>query len=87
MIQKILNTKPEERFKIGDIKKHVWFNSVEVEKVTGGIFVGLTSIPVNNFVLDKTVEYQFKKDYIVRSINQNKHNHATTTYYLLLKKY
>jgi len=87
LIQKILNTKPEERYKVSDIKKHAWFNSVEVEKVTGGIFVGLTSIPVNNFVLEKTVEYQFKKDYIVRCINQNKHNHATTTYYLLLKKY
>jgi hypothetical protein len=33
------------------------------------------------------VEYNFKKDYAVKCINANKHNHVTTSYYLLLKRY
>ena len=32
------------------------------------------------------IEYNFKKDYAVKCINANKHNHVTTTYYLLLKR-
>lgn len=38
-------------------------------------------------ILDLLVEYNFKKDYAVKCINANKHNHVTTSYYLLLKRY
>lgn len=31
--------------------------------------------------------FDYKKDYVVRCLNANKHNHITTSYYLLLKKY
>ena len=33
------------------------------------------------------LQYNFKKDYVVKCINANKHNHVTTSYYLLLKRY
>ena len=32
-------------------------------------------------------EYNFKKDYVIKCINANKHNHVTTSYYLLLKRF
>jgi hypothetical protein len=32
------------------------------------------------------VTINFKRDYVIKCINANKHNHATTSYYLLLKK-
>ena len=38
-------------------------------------------------ILELLVEYNFKKDYAVKCINANKHNHVTTSYYLLLKRY
>jgi len=69
LITNTLNTKPDERFKISDIRKHSWFNLTEVQKVVGGIFVGLTSIPINNVVLEEALGYSFKKDYMVRCIN------------------
>jgi len=56
-------------------------------KITGGIFIGLSQIPINNKILDMLVEYNFKKEHAVKCINANKHNHVTTTYYLLLKRY
>jgi len=37
-------------------------------------------------VLEKLIALGFKKEYVVKCINANKHNHATTTYYLLLKR-
>jgi 5'-AMP-activated protein kinase catalytic alpha subunit len=42
LIQAILNTDPEKRFKIADIRKHPWFNQVALPKITGGIFIGLS---------------------------------------------
>ena len=42
LIQSILNTDPEKRFKISDIRKHAWFNQITFQKITGGIFIGLS---------------------------------------------
>lgn len=36
--------------------------------------------------MDKLVSLNFKREYTIKCINANKHNHATTSYYLLLKK-
>jgi hypothetical protein len=33
------------------------------------------------------LNFDYKKDYVVRCLNANKHNHITTSYYLLLKRY
>jgi hypothetical protein len=75
---------------------------MEHPKITGGIFIGLSQIPINTKVVDLLcqkkprpasgeqqfvpVTFEYKKDYVVRCLNANKHNHITTTYYLLLKK-
>lgn len=83
----ILNTDPEKRFKTQDIRKHAWFNQITMPKITGGIFIGLSQIPINNKILDMLHQYNFKKDYAIKCINANKHNHVTTSYYLLLKRY
>ena len=37
-------------------------------------------------IVDKLVAQNFKREYVIKCINANKHNHATTSYYLLLKK-
>lgn len=33
------------------------------------------------------LQYKFTKEYVIKCINSNKHNHVTTSYYLLLKRY
>lgn len=87
LIQNILNTDPEKRYKIADIRKHPWFNQIVHQKISGGIFIGLSQIPINTKILNLLVEYNFKKDYAIKCLNANKHNHVTTTYYLLLQRY
>jgi serine/threonine protein kinase len=62
LIEKILNTDPEKRFKISDIRKHAWFNQITIPKITGGIFIGLSQIPINTKILELLVEYNFRKD-------------------------
>lgn len=41
---------------------------------------------MNVGILEKLVSLNFKREYVIKCINGNKHNHATTSYYLLLKK-
>lgn len=57
-----------------------------MDRIVGGIFIGLSQIPVNTIILEKLILLNFKREYVIKCINANKHNHATTSYYLLLKK-
>lgn len=50
MIKKILNTDPEKRFTIADIKSHEWYNRVKLPLLEG-IIVGKEKIPVINEAL------------------------------------
>lgn len=86
IIKSILQTNPEKRYRVVDIRKHGWYLSTPLPRITGGIFIGLSQIPVNVMILDRLVDLSFKKDHVLKCINANKHNHITTSYYLLLKK-
>ena len=107
MISKILNTDPDSRYTISEIRKHPWYNAEKNKKITGSIFIGISTITINTRILDLLCRkkkgndeddevldtsylpenFDYKKDYVVRCLNANKHNHITTSYYLLLKKY
>lgn len=86
LIRNILRTDPEIRYRVQDIRKHQWYTSHQLDRIVGGIFIGLSQIPVNTMILEKLVMLNFKREYVIKCINANKHNHATTSYYLLLKK-
>lgn len=84
-LNKILNTNPKKRFTLEDIKSHPWYNIVKPELSTGYL-VGINEFPINNGILDLLEEYNFEKESLLQALKDNKHNHATTSYYLLLKK-
>ena len=86
ILKGILNTDPSKRYTIEDIRKHPWFNQVGSKPRTG-IVVGVHQIPVEPCVLKQLENYGFNADYTQKCIEANKHNSATTTYYLLLQKY
>ena len=52
-----------------------------------GIVFGYNKIPVENAILEQTVRLGFDSDFTKKCIEANRHNNATTTYYLLLKKF
>ena len=83
----ILNTDPEKRFKAEDIRTHSWFN---LQTVPENIFdqgTGVSDIPIYKNILDLLEQFRFNKKDAERYIKANKHNHITTTYYLLQKRY
>jgi hypothetical protein len=42
-------------------------------------------IHLNEDVLNKVISYGYNEEYVRNCLGQNKHNHATTTYYLAMK--
>jgi len=82
----ILCTDPEKRYKIEDIRRHRWYNQVPQEDRSNklGLIIGVNTIPVNKKILSLLEEkYGFKREYAKKCLLNNKHNHVTTTYYLL----
>lgn len=49
--------------------------------------VGYHRMPIDQSILAKLSQFEFDLEYSARCIEANKHNHITTTYYLLLKKH
>lgn len=53
-----------------------------------GLIIGVNSIPVNRKILSILEEkYNFSRTLAKKCLLKNKHNHITTTYYLLYQKY
>lgn len=87
LIKNVLNTDPTKRFTIEDIRKHPWMNQVEFPKKSEGIIVGYHQMPIDLNVLSSLEQYGFQNDNAQKCLDANKHNHVTTTYYLLLRKF
>lgn len=87
LLKRILNTEPTVRYTLADIKKHAWFQDLATTAIPPGIIVSTDQIPVDFGILQQVVELGFNLDFGQKCIESNKHNHATTVYYLLLKKY
>lgn len=83
----ILNTDPDKRFKIEDIRGHPWFNLVKCEENFRGTIVGIDPVPLDPVILESLSEYGIDVEYARKCLEANKHNHLTATYYLLLKKH
>ena len=45
-MKKILNTNPDKRYKIDEIREHAWYKKSGVKKEQEGILVGYHDIPV-----------------------------------------
>jgi 5'-AMP-activated protein kinase catalytic alpha subunit len=88
MIKKILNTDPVTRPKAGEIRKHPWYQLIESVEMEG-IIVGQETIPIIEDIKNELKASHCDLEgieYADKFIKLNKHNHITTTYYLLLKK-
>ncbi|KAL4433487.1 hypothetical protein ABPG74_002884 [Tetrahymena malaccensis] len=87
LLKNILNTDPQKRYTVEDIRNHPWCNQYKLNKTPEGIIVGYNRIPVDIDILKQLESFSFNLDYAQKCIDANKHNHVTTCYYLLLKKH
>jgi 5'-AMP-activated protein kinase, catalytic alpha subunit len=86
LIAGILNTDPNRRFGIEEIRNHAWYRQGK-EEIAPGILVGYSQIPVDPSILAQLETLGLKSEYVRQCIEANKHNSKTTGYYLLLKKH
>lgn len=86
LVSKILNTDPDGRFNLSQIKNHRWFKTVSQE-LSNGIMLGDEVIHVEPRVLLQLEQYGVSGEIARKYLESNKHNHITTTYYLLLRKF
>lgn len=62
ILSKILNTNPEKRFRVEEIRKHKWWQlGVTQKSFSHGIIVGFHRIPVDDTVLDAVVTLGFDR--------------------------
>ena len=85
LIGKILVTDPESRYTIKEIRAHPWMTQVHLE-VQSGLLIGVNRILLDRDITESIKQYGFEVDYARGCLEANKHNHVTTTYYLLLQK-
>jgi len=87
MLKGILNTDPQKRFTIQDIRSHPWYNLIRLDREPEGIIIGLNPVPVDYNILQRLEDFNIEAGYAKKCIEANKHNHITTSYYLLLQEH
>lgn len=88
LIGGILNVNPAKRLKIPDILDHDWCKQNDWDiNPSAGLIVGYHRMPIDTNILNKLKQFDFEIEYAEKCIDANKHNHISTTYYLLLKKH
>ena len=84
VIRRILNTDPEQRYGVPDIRNHTWSLQVKDKNRDAGLFPGKEKMPVEEKLFAKIVdEFNFDRKYAMKCVQDNRHNHITACYHLI----
>ena len=87
LIRHILNTDPETRYTVNDIRSHTWSLQVKDRNRDMGLFPGKEKMPVEDKLFNRILdEYKFDIKYAQKCIEDNRHNHITACYHLIDKR-
>mmetsp|Transcript_36947 Transcript_36947/g.95721 ORF Transcript_36947/g.95721 Transcript_36947/m.95721 type:complete len:720 (-) Transcript_36947:118-2277(-) len=82
LIAGLLTVDPQKRATVNSVRAHPWYRQVPEASVSPKEI----AVNLDEDVLHELEAYGFPRDYAVRCLELNKHNHITTTYYLLLER-
>jgi len=82
LIAGMLTTDPEKRLTLDGVRQHKWYCQMQEASIPDYEDKGI----MDEEILEQLDSYGFPRDYAVKCLKTNKHNHATTTYYLLKEK-
>eukprot|EP00929_Paragymnodinium_shiwhaense_P001597 TRINITY_DN10183_c0_g1_i1.p1 TRINITY_DN10183_c0_g1~~TRINITY_DN10183_c0_g1_i1.p1 ORF type:complete len:707 (+),score=150.33 TRINITY_DN10183_c0_g1_i1:129-2249(+) len=88
LISSMLTTDPEKRLTLDGIRQHRWYRQIpeaSIQECQDATASGRLLV-LDQEILDQLESYGFPREYSVKCLQSNKHNHATTTYYLLRTK-
>ena len=86
IISKIFITDPEKRIDIEGLKQHPWYKLHQPETQAYNHHTMRRTVN-EKLVLKLEASLGFSIESVQRAVENNKHNHLSATYYLLLKKY
>ena len=86
ILSKIFVTDPAKRIDIEGLKKHPWYKLYQPENLNFD-FHTAPRIVNEKLLLKMEASLGFSNESVQRAVENNKHNHLSATYYLLLKKY
>lgn len=81
LIAGMLTTDPAARMTLEDIRKHVWYQQIPEASLKDR-----EDDQLDEAILDQLDSYGFPREYAMKCLQNNKHNHVTTTYYLIKEK-
>lgn len=81
LITGMLTTDPAKRMTLEDIRKHVWY-----QQISEASLKDREDDQLDEAILDQLDSYGFPREYAMKCLQNNKHNHVTTTYYLIKEK-
>ena len=80
ILSRILETDPDQRATVSEIRDHPWFLQVKDDRLQNDL-----TDDFNQTVYEKLKGFGYDINYVKNCVSANKHNHATTTYYLTSK--
>lgn len=87
LIRHILDTNPDTRYTINDIRSHTWSLQVKDRNRDMGLFPGKEKMPVEQKLYNRLLEeFKFDAKYALKCIEDNRHNHITACYHLIDKR-
>ena len=87
LIRRILNTDPDTRYTVNDIRSHTWSLQVKDRNRDMGLFPGKEKMPTEDKLFARLLEeYKFDSKYAIKCIEDNRHNHITACYHLIDKR-
>ena len=86
IISKIFVTDPAKRIDIEGLKQHPWYRLYQPENQNFDYHMMLRQVN-EKLVMKMEASLGFSTESVQRAVENNKHNHLSATYYLLLKKY
>lgn len=82
LIGGMLTTDPALRLTLDGIRQHAWYKQIPEASTQDFEDTGI----LDEVILDQLDSYGFSREYARKCLLSNKHNHVTTTYFLLREK-
>ena len=74
LMHRVMNTDPDTRFTIEEIREHKWFKLNLPVSNEIGLIIGKNEIPIERPILEMIEEFGFKPEEATKALNANKHN-------------
>ncbi|CAK4468231.1 unnamed protein product [Aphanomyces euteiches] len=84
LIRRILETDPDKRYTLADIRNHAWCKTLDVP-LPLNTFASRGEKAINQQALSKLEELGLKREYVIEAIQKGVHTAFSAAYYLMLK--